>query len=139
MTYFFCIYLLVMPKYWGKQILTHGRFPEVGQKQKTYASMHGARKPPGLKEVDIVFSRKYIILTSGSNSRKYKVQLCIPVNHTQYTIYSIILYIQYKQRHFLTFLQQYYNRLGTVLFVLTILLLAPPLIQYKIIKQIQLI
>ena len=26
--------LLVMPKYWGKQI-THGSFPEVGQKQKT--------------------------------------------------------------------------------------------------------
>ena len=32
---FFCIYLLVMPKYWGKQIFTHGTFPEVGQKQKT--------------------------------------------------------------------------------------------------------
>ena len=24
-----------MPKYWGKQIFTHVRFPEVGQKQKT--------------------------------------------------------------------------------------------------------
>ena len=24
-----------MPKYWGKQIYAHGRFPEVGQKQKT--------------------------------------------------------------------------------------------------------
>ena len=24
-----------MPKYWGKQIFTHGRFLEVGQKQKT--------------------------------------------------------------------------------------------------------
>ena len=23
-----------MPKYWGKQILAHGSFPEVGQKQK---------------------------------------------------------------------------------------------------------
>ena len=32
---FFCIYLLVMPKYWGKQIFNLGRFPEVGQKQKT--------------------------------------------------------------------------------------------------------
>ena len=30
--YFFCIYLLVMPKYWGKQIFTHGRFPEVVEK-----------------------------------------------------------------------------------------------------------
>ena len=60
-----------MPKYWGKQIFAHGRFPEVGQKQKTerkrrkrekkdrtmvitmaklrmaHASTHGARKPPG--------------------------------------------------------------------------------------------
>ena len=24
-----------MPKYWGTQIFTHGRFPKVGQKQKT--------------------------------------------------------------------------------------------------------
>ena len=24
-----------MPKYWGKQIFALGRFPEVGQKQKT--------------------------------------------------------------------------------------------------------
>ena len=24
-----------MPKYWGKQIFTHGRFSEVDQKQKT--------------------------------------------------------------------------------------------------------
>ena len=24
-----------MPKYWGKQIFTHGNFPKVGQKQKT--------------------------------------------------------------------------------------------------------
>ena len=58
-----------MPKYWGKQIFTHGRFPEVGQKQKTEnkkekkrgrgekerlkdgnnngQAAHGARKPPG--------------------------------------------------------------------------------------------
>ena len=51
-----------MPKYWGKQIFTYGRFPEVGQKQKTERekqtkklndgnnngqATHGARKPPG--------------------------------------------------------------------------------------------
>ena len=29
------MYLLVMQKYWGKQIFAHGRFPEVGQKQET--------------------------------------------------------------------------------------------------------
>merc|ERR1711892_509423 len=33
--YFFCIYLLVMPKYWGRNYFAHGRFPEVVQKQKT--------------------------------------------------------------------------------------------------------
>ena len=57
-----------MPKYWGKQILTHGSFPEVGQKQKmerkkegakvgnnngqlriAIATLGGARKPPGPK------------------------------------------------------------------------------------------
>ena len=30
-----CIYLLVMPKYWVKNYFARGRFPEVGQKQKT--------------------------------------------------------------------------------------------------------
>ena len=35
LTIFLCIYYLVMSKYWGKQIFTHGRFPEVGQKQRT--------------------------------------------------------------------------------------------------------
>ena len=55
----------LMPKYWGKQIFAHGRFPEVGQKQKTEKkkkkrerakvgdnngqATHGARKPPGPK------------------------------------------------------------------------------------------
>ena len=28
------IFLLFMPKYWGKQIFRHGSFPKVGQKQK---------------------------------------------------------------------------------------------------------
>ena len=52
-----------MPKYWGKQTFTHGRFPEVGKTQKTEErerkkerlndcnnngqATHGARKPPG--------------------------------------------------------------------------------------------
>ena len=31
-----CIYLLVMPKYWGKQIFTHGRFPEVDEKHHVW-------------------------------------------------------------------------------------------------------
>ena len=28
------IFLLVMPKYWGKQFFTHGSFPKVVEKQK---------------------------------------------------------------------------------------------------------
>ena len=28
-------YLIVMPKYWGKQMFSLGRFAEVGQKKKT--------------------------------------------------------------------------------------------------------
>ena len=35
------MYLLVMPKYWGKQIFTHGSFPEVGQKQQTEKILQG--------------------------------------------------------------------------------------------------
>ena len=33
-----------MPKYWGKQIFTNGRFPEVGQKQKTERERRGGER-----------------------------------------------------------------------------------------------
>ena len=33
-----------MPKYWGKQIFTHGRFPEVGEKQKAERRKKRERK-----------------------------------------------------------------------------------------------
>ena len=68
-----------MPKYWGKQIFAHGRFPEVGQKLKTEkkerkkerklvitmaklrmanASTHGARKPPGpIRRVELKMAK----------------------------------------------------------------------------------
>ena len=35
------IYLLIMPKYWGKQIFSLGNFPEGGQKQKTEKILKG--------------------------------------------------------------------------------------------------
>ena len=41
--FFFCTNLLVMRKYWGKQIFSLGRFPEVGQKQKTEKILQGLR------------------------------------------------------------------------------------------------
>ena len=94
-TFFFCIYLLDMPKYWGKQIFAHGRFPEVGQKQKTegkkererdwtmvktmaklrmaHASTHGARKPPGPKEdwtMVITMAKLRMAHTSTHGARK---------------------------------------------------------------------
>ena len=34
-----------MPKYWGKQIFAYGRFPEVGQKQKTEREIRGGERP----------------------------------------------------------------------------------------------
>ena len=36
-----------MPKYWGKQIFTHRRFPEVGQKQKTEKKRKKEKNTPG--------------------------------------------------------------------------------------------
>ena len=37
-----------MPKYWGKQIFTHGRFPEVGQQQKKEGKEEDRRANDGL-------------------------------------------------------------------------------------------
>ena len=42
-----------MPKYWGRQIFSLGRFPEVGQKQKT--------------------ERKEEIKTDGNNNGKLRI------------------------------------------------------------------
>ena len=39
-----------MPKYWGKQIFAHGRFPEVGQKQKTKRKKKKERKEERLND-----------------------------------------------------------------------------------------
>ena len=46
----FCIYLLVIPKYWGGNYFAHGNFPEVGQKQKTEKKKE-IRKKRGRKSV----------------------------------------------------------------------------------------
>ena len=49
---FFGIHLLVMPKYWEKQIFTHGSFPEVGQKQKTERKEREKREEERLNDGD---------------------------------------------------------------------------------------
>ena len=68
-----------MPKYWVKNYFAHGRFPEVGQKQKTEKkkrererkkerlndgnnngqATHGARKPPGPIIADNIIGKRY--------------------------------------------------------------------------------
>ena len=40
----FYIFFLVMPKYWGKQIFSHGSFPEVGEKQKAQKEKEETKK-----------------------------------------------------------------------------------------------
>ena len=75
-----------MPKYWVKNYFTHGRFPEVGQKQKTekkerkrerklvitmaklrmaHASTHVARKPPGP-----IYAINHALLSRSAGSKK---------------------------------------------------------------------
>ena len=34
-----------MPKYWGRNYFAHGRFPEVGQKQKTEKKKERKKRP----------------------------------------------------------------------------------------------
>ena len=48
--YFFCIYLPVMPKYWGRNYFAHGRFPEVGEKQKTEKKRKRDREKESLND-----------------------------------------------------------------------------------------
>ena len=38
-----------MPKYWGKQMFTHGRFPEVGEKKKAEKKKKRRRKKKDVK------------------------------------------------------------------------------------------
>ena len=58
-----------MPKYWGKQIFAHGRFPEVGPKQKTERERlnDGTRKAAWAKTFNTLQNmslQHYITLTT---------------------------------------------------------------------------
>ena len=44
-----------MPKYWGKQIFAHWRFPEVGQKQKTEKRKEKKRLNDGNNNGHIIY------------------------------------------------------------------------------------
>ena len=88
-----------MPKYWGKQIFSLGRFPEVGQKQKTEkrerkrerpkvgnnngqlcanATSVGARKPPGQNVKFVFYSNKISIFLILRTKADNKCHRCSP-------------------------------------------------------------
>ena len=52
-----------MPKYWGKQIFTHGRFPEVGEKEKT------EKKEKKGEEKKVIFRTFFLLFTASVRSR----------------------------------------------------------------------
>ena len=59
---------LVIPKYWGKQIFTHGRFPEVGQKQKTEKNTQGTAGGPGGRDRTLAIKSQKIAQKSFSKT-----------------------------------------------------------------------
>ena len=58
-----------MPKYWGKQIFTHGRFPEVGQKQKTKRKREKILKGLRVAEAAVTNFHTREIPRSGSKAK----------------------------------------------------------------------
>ena len=68
--FFFCIYLLVMPKYWGKQIFSHGTFPEVGEKQKAEKNTPGTRGWSRLRDRTLAVAKNRAKMTFFSGAKK---------------------------------------------------------------------
>ena len=64
----FQIFLLVMPKYWGKQNFSHGSFPEVGEKQKKKK-----KKKVGENNGQLRFVRHHVWRTQARLDQKEKV------------------------------------------------------------------
>ena len=60
-----------MPKYWGKQIFTHGRFPEVGEKQKAWEKKEKERKKKvGENNGQLRFVRHHVWRTQARLDQK---------------------------------------------------------------------
>ena len=89
--YFVCIYLLVMPKYWGKQIFTHGRFPEVGEKQKAC----GARKHAWTKKNDRTCSMAFPFPHLDLYDNSWKWRLVSPKYYIYHLQYFVCIYSKY--------------------------------------------
>ena len=54
-----------MPKYWGGNYFAHGRFPEVGQKQKTEKNTPGTAGGPGGRDRTLAVKSKKIARKSA--------------------------------------------------------------------------
>ena len=83
-----------MPKYWGGNYFAHGRFPEVGQKQKTEKkkkrakvgdnngqAMHGARKHAWRTQA--AWAKKKERLNDGNNNGQLRIAMPLRVAHAK--------------------------------------------------------
>ena len=69
-----------MSKYWGKQVFTHGRFPEVGQKQKTERKKKKKNTPgtaggPGGRDRTLAVKRRINSRKSAYFRKKIKITI----------------------------------------------------------------
>ena len=69
-----------MPKYWVKNYFAHGRFPEVGQKQKTEKKKNKENTPgtaggPGGRDRTLAVAKNLAKMTFFS--KKIKFTICI--------------------------------------------------------------
>ena len=59
-----------MPKYWVKKYFAHGRFPEVGQKQKTEKNTPGTAGGPGGRDRTLAVAKNHAKMTFFSGGKK---------------------------------------------------------------------
>ena len=79
-----------MPKYWVKNYFAHGRFPEVGQKQKTEKNTPGTAGGPGGRDQMLVVKSKKNARKSAFFIKKIKITTIFFLLHIS-SSYSKIL------------------------------------------------
>ena len=67
-----------MPKYWGKQIFAHGRFPEVGQKQKTEKKKK-EKKEKKKEERKLVITMAKLRMAHTSHLGQFHTDIYLPI------------------------------------------------------------
>ena len=92
-----------MPKYWGKQIFAHGRFPEVGQKQKTERERKRERKKDRTMVITMAKLRMAHASRLGQKLRKHTWRMqaawansylcmCVCLCACMYAVFKISLF-----------------------------------------------